>query len=65
MCLDPPRVIDAGEFAIDCFPVRHRDTDSLGFSFESSPRRHLRPDRLEALGVPDGPVRKGLAEGSR
>jgi ribonuclease Z len=56
-------VIDAGEFTIDCFPVRHRDTDSFGFCFESQPRRHLRSDRLAALGIPDGPVRKGLAEG--
>jgi ribonuclease Z len=57
------QVIDAGEFTIGCFPVRHRDTDSFGFSFESQARRHLRPDRLAALGVPDGPVRKELAEG--
>ena len=56
-------VFDAGEFAVRCFPVRHRDTDSFGFSFESQTRRHLRPDRLAALGVPDGPVRKDLAEG--
>ncbi|MGJ4943511.1 ribonuclease Z [Bradyrhizobium sp. HKCCYLS1011] len=52
-----------GEFAINCFPVRHRDTDSFAFSFESPARRHLRPDRLAALGVPDGPVRKELADG--
>jgi ribonuclease Z len=57
------QVLDAGEFTIGCFPVRHRDTDSFGFSFESQVRRHLRPDRLAALGVPDGPVRKELAEG--
>lgn len=57
------QVIDAGEFAIDCFPVRHRDTDSFGFAFSSPARRHLQPDRLAALGVPDGPVRKELAEG--
>ncbi|WOH53230.1 ribonuclease Z [Bradyrhizobium sp. sBnM-33] len=57
------QVIDRGEFTIACFPVRHRDTDSFGFSFESRARRHLRPDRLAALGVPDGPVRKELAEG--
>jgi ribonuclease Z len=59
------RVLDAGEFTIGCFPVRHRDTDSFGFSFESQVRRHLRTDRLVALGVPDGPVRKELAEGKR
>jgi ribonuclease Z len=57
------RVIDAGDFTVHCFPVRHRDTDSFGFCFESQARRHLVPDRLSALGVPDGPVRKRLAEG--
>jgi len=57
------QVFDAGEFTIGCFPVRHRDTDSFGFSFESRARRHLRPDRLAALDVPDGPLRKELAEG--
>ena len=61
--LSEGRVIDAGEFTIDCFRVRHRDTDSFGFSFESQARRHLLPDRLAALRVPDGPVRKFLAEG--
>jgi ribonuclease Z len=57
------RVLDAGNFTIGCFPVRHRETDSFGFSFESRARRHLRPERLAALGVPDGPVRKELVEG--
>jgi ribonuclease Z len=57
------QVVDAGEFTIGCFPVTHRDTDSFGFSFESWARRHLRRDRLDALGVPDGPVRKELAGG--
>lgn len=56
-------VVDAGEFAIGCFPVPHRDTDSFGFSFEGPARRHLRPERLAALSVPDGPMRKDLAEG--
>jgi ribonuclease Z len=57
------QVVDEGDFTITCFPVRHRDTDSFGFTFESAARRHLRSDRLAALGVPDGPVRKSLAEG--
>ncbi|RXH04904.1 ribonuclease Z [Bradyrhizobium vignae] len=59
--LSAGRVIDADEFTIDCFPVRHRDTDSFGFVFQSPARRHLRPDRLVALGVPDGPLRGELA----
>src|ERR1700722_15421994 len=50
-------VYDAGEFMIDCFPVRHRNTDSYAFTFEARTRRHLLPGRLEALGVPDGPSR--------
>jgi ribonuclease Z len=61
--LSAGRVIDAGEFTVDCFQVRHRDTDSFGFSFESRARRHLQPDRLSALGVPDGPARKTLEDG--
>ncbi|MGY8631210.1 ribonuclease Z [Bradyrhizobium sp. 14AA] len=57
------QVIDAGDFTIDCFPVRHRDTDSFGFAFRTPARRHLLSDRLSALGVPDGPMRGELAAG--
>jgi ribonuclease Z len=57
------RILDAGEFTVDGFRVQHRDTESFAFSFESQVRRHLLPDRLAALGVPDGPVRKDLGEG--
>ena len=57
------RIIDAGEFTVNGFRVRHRDTESFAFSFESQVRRHLLPDRLSALGVPDDRVRKDLAEG--
>jgi ribonuclease Z len=56
-------VFDAGNFVLNCFRVRHRDTDSFAFSFESLSRRHLLPDRLAALDVPDGPIRKELADG--
>jgi ribonuclease Z len=63
--LAPGPVLECAGFAIGCFPVRHRDTDSFGFAFESHTRRHLRAERLSELGVPDGPVRKDLAEGRR
>src|ERR1700692_3634822 len=59
------QIIDVGEFTADCFRVRHRDTESFAFSFDSQVRRHLLPDRLSALGVPDGPVRQDLAEGKQ
>ncbi|CCD98338.1 ribonuclease Z [Bradyrhizobium sp. STM 3809] len=57
------QVLDAGGFTINGFPVRHRDTASFGFAFVSPARRHLLPERLAALAVPDGPLRKMLAEG--
>ncbi len=57
------QVVDAGEFTVDCFAVRHRDTDSFGFVFQSPARRHLLSDRLAVLGVPDGPMRGELAAG--
>jgi ribonuclease Z len=57
--------IDEGDFAIECFPVQHRDTDSFGFAFKAPARRHLLPERLSELGVPDGPLRKELAAGRR
>jgi ribonuclease Z len=61
--LSEGQIVDAGEFTVGCFPVRHRDTDSFAFTFEARARRHLLPERLAALGVPDGPVRGELAEG--
>ncbi|UPJ54752.1 ribonuclease Z [Bradyrhizobium sp. 192] len=61
--LSEGQVIDAGDFTIACFPVRHRDTDSFGFVFQSAARRHLLSERLSALGVPDGPIRGELAAG--
>lgn len=61
--LSEGQILDAGDFTIDCFPVRHRDTDSFGFSFQSPARRHLLSDRLASLGVPDGPMRGELAAG--
>jgi ribonuclease Z len=63
MALKPGRVFDAGEFAVDCFQTRHRDTDSYAFAFETLSRRHMSAERLVAFGVPDGPMRKELAEG--
>ncbi len=48
---------------LDAFAVRHRETQSLGYRFEESARAPLLPGRLTALGVPDGPDRRELAEG--
>jgi ribonuclease Z len=61
--LQPGPILSSGEFTVACFPVRHRGTESLGFRFDSRPRRHVRADRLAALGVPAGPLRARLAAG--
>ncbi len=45
------------------FPVAHRGTESLGYLFEEEARRSLLPERLGALGVPEGPERGTLARG--
>src|SRR5438477_191369 len=61
--LEPGVFLEQGDLRVACFPVPHRGTESLGFRFEAAPRRHLRPDRLAALGVPAGPLRAKLAAG--
>jgi ribonuclease Z len=61
--LQPGPVLSAPEFRVTCFPVRHRGTGSLGYRFDTTPRRHLRADRLAELGVPSGPLRAQLAAG--
>src|SRR5271154_3793241 len=61
--LSPGPVFAAKNYRGGCFPVRHRGTESLGYRFDATPRRHLRADRLAALGVPDGPHRAKLAAG--
>jgi ribonuclease Z len=61
--LQPGPVLSSGEFAVTCFPVRHRGTASLGYRFDATPRRHLRADRLAALRIPPGPLRAQLAAG--
>jgi ribonuclease Z len=50
-------------YRVTCFPVRHHNTQSLGYLFETIPRRHLRAERLDALGIPPGPLRTRLAAG--
>ena len=62
--LQPGPVLSSDEFSVTCFPVRHRGTESLGFRFDTKPRRHVRADRLAALGVPAGPLRARLAAGA-
>lgn len=59
----PGPVLSFSGWHIDAVPVAHRGTASLGYLFEAALRRPLLPDRLAALGVPDGVDRRALAQG--
>jgi ribonuclease Z len=61
--VSPGPILSRPGWRIIAFPVAHRGTESLGYLFEEETRRALRPDRLDALGVPEGPERATLAHG--
>ena len=61
--LEPGPVFAGRGYRVTCFPVRHHKTQSLGYLFETTARRHLRSERLAALGIPPGPLRARLAAG--
>lgn len=61
--LSPGPVLAARDYRLTAFPVRHAATESLGYRFDTAPRRHLSAERLAALGVPSGPLRARLAAG--
>ncbi|MGD9616139.1 MAG: MBL fold metallo-hydrolase [Alphaproteobacteria bacterium] len=61
--LEPGSVFAGRGYRVTCFPVRHHKTQSLGYLFETTPRRHLQAERLAALGIPSGPLRALLAAG--
>lgn len=60
---EPGPIFAGRDYRVECFPVRHRGTESLGYRFETLPRRHLDAARLAALAVPSGPLRAALARG--
>jgi ribonuclease Z len=59
----PGLVFSRPGWRLAAFPVAHRGTESLGYLFEEEARRSLLPERLGALGVPEGPERAALARG--
>jgi len=61
--IGPGVFFETEDFSISAFPVAHRGPDCLGFLFEEKGRRPFLPEKAEALGVPNGPLRKELVEG--
>lgn len=59
-----PGIIFQGEdFSVSAFPVSHRGPDCFGYVFEEKARRPFIPENAEALGVPQGPLRRDLVNG--
>jgi ribonuclease Z len=61
--IEPGVIAEGRDYRVTCFRVRHHDTESLGYRFDTLPRRHLDTDRLEEFRVPSGPLRARLASG--
>lgn len=55
---------DAPDFTISSFPVQHRSPGCLGYLFEEKSRRPFQPEKAEALGIPNGPLRHELVNGN-
>lgn len=56
-------VFEDKDFFLAAFPVSHRGGGCFGFTFEEKPHRPFQADKAEALGIPNGPVRRDLAQG--
>lgn len=56
-------LFEAKNFTVSAFPVQHRGDGCFGFLFEEKARRPFLPEAAEALGIPNGPVRRDLANG--
>lgn len=61
--VSPGSVLEQQGWRLEAFAVAHRETASLGYRFQDEPRRSLLAERLDALGVPEGPERAALARG--
>ncbi len=62
--LEPGVLMEDERFLLRAFPVTHRGQGCFGFSFIERDRRPFLAEKAEALGVPAGPVRRELAQGS-
>jgi ribonuclease Z len=61
--ISPGTVLERRGWRLEAFSVTHGGTVSLGYRFQDDPRRPLDAERLDALGVPEGPQRSELASG--
>ncbi len=62
--IQPGLLMENEAFEIVAFPVLHRGPGCFGYLFREKPRRPFLPERAEALGVPAGPERRDLVNGT-
>lgn len=56
-------ILEESDFTLSAFNVSHRGPDNYGYLFEEKGRRPFIPEKAEALGIPNGPLRRELVEG--
>jgi ribonuclease Z len=61
--LEEGLIFEGKQFTVTAFPVTHRGGGCFGFTFEEETRRPFLAEKAEALGVPQGPVRRDLLSG--
>jgi ribonuclease Z len=61
--LEPGVLFEDKHFTLTAVPVQHRGPDCFAFLFEEKSRRPFLAEKAEALGIPQGPVRRELAQG--
>ncbi len=61
--IEPGVLLEDEYLRVSAFPVSHRGPGCFGFVFEENPRRPFLPERADALGIPQGPVRREIVAG--
>ncbi len=62
--LEPGPILSTDGLDVVAFPVKHRGGGCFGFVFQERSRRPFLVERADALGVPAGPERRRLVEGT-
>ncbi len=62
--LEAGPVLSASDLDVVAFPVKHRGRGNFGFLFQVRSRRQFLVEKAVELGVPEGPERRQLVQGS-
>ncbi len=63
MPIETGSLLEDENLRLEAFPVKHRGKGTFGFVFEQAARRPFLPDQADALGLPEGPIRRDLVRG--